>query len=309
MKLFRYSRLSEYIVKYFNDMELYFQNPLHFNDPFECDLSNIHIGAEDNFDYKFQNYNELLIKRLDYLYKKINQISARITDCDDPVDERYYYDKEASLYFEEAKKLEEELKILKSCRSSEREQALIKSWEKKKRHVVNGLGVVCFSEDNSNILMWSHYAESHKGICLEYDSEERPIKHWKNYKYHKIKYSKSRYIDLLESGYEKAFFKLVTTKSTDWEYEKEYRLISIRGSGYQKSQMGSLTGIIFGPRIKENKKELLEDLYNAIKNHNSRRKSLKLLKFYHAEKDLRSFKINIKEIPYYVDLKLVFEIN
>lgn len=31
-------------------------------------------------------------------------------------------------------------------------------------------GICCFSTSNDNIHMWSHYAESHKGICLEYDS-------------------------------------------------------------------------------------------------------------------------------------------
>jgi hypothetical protein len=30
-------------------------------------------------------------------------------------------------------------------------------------------GICCFSETNDNIHMWSHYAQSHKGICVEYD--------------------------------------------------------------------------------------------------------------------------------------------
>lgn len=31
-------------------------------------------------------------------------------------------------------------------------------------------GICCFSKSNDNIHMWSHYADSHKGICVEYDS-------------------------------------------------------------------------------------------------------------------------------------------
>jgi len=31
-------------------------------------------------------------------------------------------------------------------------------------------GICCFSRSNNNIHMWSHYADCHKGICLEYDS-------------------------------------------------------------------------------------------------------------------------------------------
>ena len=30
-------------------------------------------------------------------------------------------------------------------------------------------GVTCFSEERDNIIMWSHYANSHKGICLGFD--------------------------------------------------------------------------------------------------------------------------------------------
>lgn len=31
-------------------------------------------------------------------------------------------------------------------------------------------GICCFSKSNDNIHMWSHYADSHKGICVEYDN-------------------------------------------------------------------------------------------------------------------------------------------
>ena len=29
----------------------------------------------------------------------------------------------------------------------------------------------CFSKRNDSILMWSHYADSHKGVCFEFDYE------------------------------------------------------------------------------------------------------------------------------------------
>ncbi len=31
------------------------------------------------------------------------------------------------------------------------------------------IGVICFSSNYDNILMWSHYANNHKGICIEFD--------------------------------------------------------------------------------------------------------------------------------------------
>ncbi len=31
------------------------------------------------------------------------------------------------------------------------------------------LGVICFSERSDSLLMWSHYADNHNGICIEFD--------------------------------------------------------------------------------------------------------------------------------------------
>jgi hypothetical protein len=234
---------------------------------------------------------------MNYLATILNQISARITDYEGPVSERYYYDKEADLFYEEYETLRSEIKTLEECDPLKRKDTLQEAWDHKKKHVVNGLGVVCYSEVNSNILMWSHYADSHKGICLEYDSTERPIKKWKNYKYYPVNYDHNRCIDILDCGFENSFFKLITTKSPDWEYEKEYRLITIRGTGYQKSQMGSLKGVILGSRIKENKNELLNKLFLSFLENESKRKNLKKLNYYTSEKDPYSFKIKINKLP------------
>jgi hypothetical protein len=35
-----------------------------------------------------------------------------------------------------------------------------------------GWGVCCFTTDNRNPLMWSHYADGHKGFCLEFDTQK-----------------------------------------------------------------------------------------------------------------------------------------
>ena len=32
--------------------------------------------------------------------------------------------------------------------------------------------MVCFSETNADLLMWSHYAQQHKGFCVEYDLQK-----------------------------------------------------------------------------------------------------------------------------------------
>jgi hypothetical protein len=34
--------------------------------------------------------------------------------------------------------------------------------------------VCCFAEEKDNLLMWSHYTDSHKGACLKFDITEDP---------------------------------------------------------------------------------------------------------------------------------------
>lgn len=44
-------------------------------------------------------------------------------------------------------------------------QYIIKSLD----NIINNIGVKCFSEVDNEMLMWGHYADSHRGMCLEFD--------------------------------------------------------------------------------------------------------------------------------------------
>lgn len=101
----------------------------------------------------------------------------------------------------------------------------------------------CFSEVVDSILMWSHYAESHKGFVLEYDFRPTLAKPIKNTLILPVVYSDER---LDASAYMVwalitmmggimggkipnpdmlAHIKVALHKSMEWEYEKEWRMI------------------------------------------------------------------------------------
>jgi hypothetical protein len=40
------------------------------------------------------------------------------------------------------------------------------------KKAIKELGVVCLSEINNDILMWSHYADGHTGFCIEFERSE-----------------------------------------------------------------------------------------------------------------------------------------
>ena len=58
----------------------------------------------------------------------------------------------------------EEYKILEDNPTKAMEQA----WEGTINNIRNSLRIFCLSAINNNVMMYSHYADSHKGICLEF---------------------------------------------------------------------------------------------------------------------------------------------
>ncbi|MFQ2447576.1 DUF2971 domain-containing protein [Aeromonas caviae] len=106
--------------------------------------------------------------------------------------------------------------------------------------LLNASGVISLSETQRNILMWAHYANEHRGLCIGYDND--PFNFKKNrphtlrdiyYQLHKVNYDTSRY-DPLNDEFKNSHSiywinavvkKMLTTKSDEWIYEKEHRYI------------------------------------------------------------------------------------
>ncbi len=93
----------------------------------------------------------------------------------------------------------------------------------------NQLGILCLTESKRNLLMWAHYAESHKGYVIGFDiSHEffkfyRKTDSWPDYenvgRVLPVKY------DSFRSESVGCFTEWYFQKSDEWIYEKEHRLI------------------------------------------------------------------------------------
>ncbi|MCL1669962.1 DUF2971 domain-containing protein [Elizabethkingia ursingii] len=112
-------------------------------------------------------------------------------------------------------------------------------------------GITCGSEKANCPLMWGHYADNHKGICIKYEIENNSITFDKNKQLDilKVKYSDSP-INIFEYSFEELDnlkFEILTNKYSKWQYENEIRLIN-KGQGLLKINMKSISEIIFGCR-------------------------------------------------------------
>lgn len=90
-------------------------------------------------------------------------------------------------------------------------------------------GVACFSESDSDMLMWAHYAHYNKGICVEYDMLD--MNEQLKFSAIPVLYSSARpcleRIDINATAETAISFLIdnLTTKSPEWSYEREWRII------------------------------------------------------------------------------------
>ncbi len=133
------------------------------------------------------------------------------------------------------------------------------------------LGVLCLSEVPDNILMWSHYADGHKGFCLQFENSDIRAQ--------KVKYTESYpEINYLLTPEEDQIKFTLFTKSNHWYYEKEWRIIEYQhGPGICTFPKEKITGVIFGsempPEIKELITQWIADRESHIEVYEARKKN------------------------------------
>ncbi|MEI0562370.1 DUF2971 domain-containing protein [Brachyspira pilosicoli] len=183
-------------------------------------------------------------------------------------------------------------------------------------YILEKIKVACLTTHNDNTLMWSHYADKHQGICIEYDINK--IINKKNIIIKRINYSNKMNIGNFFINYYKNILQniniditnhsinnitdLFIIKSREWKYEDEYRILL--HDEKNENPNGTLVNlpiksICFGVQTSNDDKELVYNIVNSIneKNKNKNAKKYRRIKLYQAELDDNElFKINIK--PY-----------
>jgi len=170
------------------------------------------------------------------------------------------------------------------CKSPPEREVFLSATENDKRRFIQNcvaefrsriasFGVCCFSEVWNSILMWSHYADKHQGICLGYENKGFEEQH--PGVLNKVRYS-THYPDVRLGQIHRDFNRMLEiyllTKSVDWRYEREWRLIITEEACRKRvpSQL-PLKEVIFGVKIDPNRRDCMLknidtriDCYDAI---------------------------------------------
>jgi hypothetical protein len=119
----------------------------------------------------------------------------------------------------------------------------------------NGFLLFCVSKTKNSVAMWSHYAKNHQGVVIEFETDKRPFCQLPRDFILEVKYSnkKARYEHVLDvERFRKSLLEIARTKSTDWEYENEVRLVFptqvCSGGQFVKFAADAVRSVTFGCR-------------------------------------------------------------
>lgn len=120
--------------------------------------------------------------------------------------------------------------------------------------------VICLSERWDSMLMWAHYADGHRGLCLQFDRATLSDRWWcAKVRYRRDYPSLREFLDTSPGGPATAEF-LLLNKATQWRYEREWRAIAFTFAGKTNPVAlpdGALRGVLFGSLMSENDKSRL----------------------------------------------------
>lgn len=145
------------------------------------------------------------------------------------------------------------------------------------RENIKQIGVVCLSEVFSDILMWSHYASNHEGVCIQYSTKGIPIKIFEKVEYLDERPTFNPYdlrLSMLRGHNRDVIKEFFKKKDSNWSYEKEWRyFIEIKKENEEdinrereiNLNYNTIKGIYFGVKASE---KLIQDVRYFIKNQN-----------------------------------------
>lgn len=127
--------------------------------------------------------------------------------------------------------------------------------------------VGCLCTDNKNRLMWSHYADNHKGFCIEYDYSSYGCKADETlpfpviYSSKRVKVPWKPALENTPENLDDATSKLalaLLTKDSAWQYENEWRVL-VNAQESQDIKCAPITCIYLGVMCSEkNKKKIMK---------------------------------------------------
>jgi hypothetical protein len=213
---------AEHLAKTLKDLVIYCSSPVDFNDPWDC---------KPFFNTEILNDPEENEKHVAWAVDLCRRRTAMSETDIEAMKETLRNDPARST-------------ALIRDQSESMEAAILRRYR-----------VYCLGPDFESVLMWAHYADSHKGICLEFSLRNDVM-----CSALKCEYLKEFPIMKLHSREDADALRVLLAKADPWNYEEEYRIVAqerehavgtgtlITDKGFLKLPKGALVSVIVGCR-------------------------------------------------------------
>lgn len=228
-ELYKYRAFDARSIQALFDEKIWVSKPASFNDPFDCAatfLTEFRSNAEIKASFEFI-----------YATASISTPFAFTTKFRTAVNVFDEYNLEA---------FQETIKLFDSTQGIQLERLI---------SIIRRMGIYSLSSTPKNLLLWSHYANEHKGFCIEYYGAPKAQG--------AESFLKVEYNDEPPDIYLLNDVQLRSTaakfKRKEWKYEEEYRCVYESGNRLAPSPF-QMKAIIFGLRMPHNQKKLMQQI-------------------------------------------------
>ncbi len=185
------------IIPDYSHSEIFMSIPNHFDDPFDCRIPIAYFLLESDKKMRDKYFDEMVRRQFsNYNESQVTNVATRMEEVGVYRDFRrmLYYDR---LYFEEIGKL----------------------W-----------GIFSMTTQKLNSLIWAHYADNHKGICVGFDPKILFQDHEKFGYGGKVNYLDKFSLIRPDANFIEQSVLEIYSKSSEWKYEDEYRVDKLMGA-------------------------------------------------------------------------------
>ena len=254
--LYKYRAFDQYTQRIFENNEVHFSSPRSFNDPFDSMLRFIYEGS--TADRK----------------RFLNAQSAQ-----------HRPDLPRRVHLDYAKRIRKQGWDLQDMAPGLKNQLM---------DLREQMGVFCMTQDEANIVMWSHYASRHTGFCIGFRTDLSPFSRVRPVDYDAGGPASINVLALWDRWDELTAraARGLLTKAADWSYEHEWRIVDSPlsgGVGTREYQPEALADVILGCRVGTDDKRRIIEWCRA-------RNPRPIL--HQAKEKEREFGLDIVQIPY-----------
>jgi hypothetical protein len=207
-RLYKYESFSAQSIENLKNQVLYFNSPLRFNDPYDCAV--FPSIAEPN---------DSEVEEIRAHYLAINDLEPKVR-----------------VAFERTSIPGLRIMLLRMGQDV---------LDRQLQEFVSKRGISCFAEKPDNLLMWSHYADQHKGFCLEFRTDLDPFTKVRQVKYTNSMPQFSLTRMLCDRDFDEVL-DLYCCKAQDWQYEREWRCIHNEAGTAYTYKTEALVGVYMG---------------------------------------------------------------